>query len=359
MRVLLLLLVFWAHGAWAFPELIRHGYAQCTTCHVSPTGGGVLTQYGRQLSAEVLSTWSSPGEEQFLHSPVGQKLADKGILVGGDVRGIATHYKDPNQEENKQFFMMADIEGAYQTDHFTGVISIGRINNAGDGGIHGDFDSTEYYGLIKFTDEFNIRAGRFSPAYGINVPDHTVVTRQMLGGVWPRHEFDTVEGSYLSEHWTVIGTAAQSAPGSRVTSQETVRSLNVSYNLLNSMRVGGSYWEGRGPKLDRHMYGPNAILGFTSRFYNMTEIDFDQQSGHNGTFGFTQLAYEVHKGVTPYLQYQREQTNNSDSSTLAQTYGVGVHFYPRPHVEISGELDRIHSYALWSDMAYLLAHYYF
>ncbi|MFM8315618.1 MAG: hypothetical protein ACKOA8_15160, partial [Deltaproteobacteria bacterium] len=53
--------------ALSYPEFIRHGYMNCTSCHVSPTGGGALTEYGRSLSDEVLSRWSRPGESGFLY----------------------------------------------------------------------------------------------------------------------------------------------------------------------------------------------------------------------------------------------------------------------------------------------------
>src|SRR5688500_1071067 len=54
--------------AWAYPELIRHNYTNCTSCHVSPTGGGILNAYGRALSGEVLSTWYREGEERFAYA---------------------------------------------------------------------------------------------------------------------------------------------------------------------------------------------------------------------------------------------------------------------------------------------------
>ena len=359
MRLLLLIAASWAQMAWAFPELIRHGYAQCTACHVSPSGGGVLNQYGRQLSAEVLSTWSYENEEQFLHSKVGKTLGEKGILFGGDIRGIQTHEKDPNQEQNKTFLMMADIEGAYQTGAFTGVLAIGEITKVGDGGIHGNFYSPEYYGLLKITDEIGVRAGRFLPAYGINFPDHTLVIKEMFGGVVPKFQFDTVEASYLGEHWTVLATAARSNLATQIKKQEYVNTANVSYNFMNSMRVGASYWAGTGPNISRRFFGPNAILGITSRFYNMTELDYETQSAHDGLYGLTQFGYEVCKGLTPYIQYQRQHDNVSDLTTLTERYGAGAHFYPRPHWELSGEWDRVKTSKLWADSAYVLAHYYF
>jgi hypothetical protein len=57
MRKLLLLLLLLGGlaplSAEAYPWMIRHGYTSCATCHVDPSGGGMLTSYGRAQS-EVL-----------------------------------------------------------------------------------------------------------------------------------------------------------------------------------------------------------------------------------------------------------------------------------------------------------------
>ncbi len=47
--------------AEAYPWMIKHGYTNCATCHSDPSGGELLTGYGRVLSQEVLSTqWKKP-----------------------------------------------------------------------------------------------------------------------------------------------------------------------------------------------------------------------------------------------------------------------------------------------------------
>lgn len=50
--------------AHAYTWMIKHGYASCGACHTDPSGGELLTFYGRVLSGEVLSTkWSKSSEE--------------------------------------------------------------------------------------------------------------------------------------------------------------------------------------------------------------------------------------------------------------------------------------------------------
>jgi hypothetical protein len=42
--------------AEAYPWMMRHEYVACTTCHTDPSGGGLLTAYGRAQSAILLSS---------------------------------------------------------------------------------------------------------------------------------------------------------------------------------------------------------------------------------------------------------------------------------------------------------------
>lgn len=41
--------MFGASGDFALPTMIRLGYTNCGTCHISPQGGGPLTRYGRGI----------------------------------------------------------------------------------------------------------------------------------------------------------------------------------------------------------------------------------------------------------------------------------------------------------------------
>ena len=49
--------VLWsARPSEAEPRFLSKQYTRCTTCHISPTGGGLLSAYGRSLSHRELST---------------------------------------------------------------------------------------------------------------------------------------------------------------------------------------------------------------------------------------------------------------------------------------------------------------
>jgi hypothetical protein len=51
-----LLLSVLSSPAWAFPWMVKKNYGSCAACHVSPSGAGQLTPYGR-AQADVLVRW--------------------------------------------------------------------------------------------------------------------------------------------------------------------------------------------------------------------------------------------------------------------------------------------------------------
>src|SRR5665213_1369307 len=90
--------------AMAFPEMVRHGYVNCTSCHVSPSGGGVLTPYGRQQATDLLSTWSTEKEA----GPVqGLLQTPEWLNLGGDLRTIEI-YRNTPQVTSARFLNMQE-----------------------------------------------------------------------------------------------------------------------------------------------------------------------------------------------------------------------------------------------------------
>ncbi len=360
MRALMLLFIFViaTPRARAFPEMTRHGYAQCTACHLSPSGGGVLTAYGRQMAEEVLSTWSYKGEGQVLHGALKKDRSEKGLLIGGDVRSVQTHRKNSSVRAGRFFLMQANLDVAYQKDKYAAFISVGQIEEPLSGRVQGNLNATKYYGMVNLTDAWALRAGRFAPAFGLNIADHVLVTKQGLG-LHPWLQYDTAETSLLTENWSLFAGVSKTANNTPAILQEDAISLQGTYNFGERFKVGASGWYGEGDSNIRRLYGVNAILGFTHQLYNLTEVDFSRDSKRDGMFAMSRLGYEMHKGLVPYVQYQHQQTDLENTGAITRHYTFGGHFFPRPHFELSAQWSKVHTPKELTDDAYVMAHYYF
>ena len=115
--------------ASAEPIFLSKQYTRCTTCHYSPTGGGLLTPYGRSLSREEISMLGrsaadaqaadpSRGEQAFLGGMLGDALGP--LQLGVDLRPshLDLTFGDVGSLE-RNFFMNADVLAAYQTNGWT------------------------------------------------------------------------------------------------------------------------------------------------------------------------------------------------------------------------------------------------
>ncbi len=253
--------------AFAFPELVRHNYVNCTACHVSPTGGGVLTQYGRELSNEVLSTWGKEGEGRFFWDVAKMPLW---LEMGGDVRTLNLKQETITGSHSRMFLMQADLEAAIS---FKGLSVVGTAGILDSSVYPNDrFISRRHYAVYHLNDELSLRIGRFMQAYGIQVADHAIFTKQGLG--WDQGtESYNLETSYLGERFNFYLTGIFSRPDLNEQIQEKGVSTSVSVILADKYKIGASYFYGSGYSANRNVFGPFFILGFTPRFFLLSELD--------------------------------------------------------------------------------------
>lgn len=183
----------------AEPMFLSKQYSRCSACHYSPSGGGLLTPYGRGLTAQELSTMrrtrsaSEPeinpaAEEAFLFGALGDALGP--LQLGIDLRPSHIRYAFGDFSDSRSLWMTADLIGAVQTRGWTLYGEVGRQPTSPGWTI----DSYEHWARYETGGGFAIRAGRFLPAYGVRYADHTVFTRTGLGF----DKYDQVYGVELS-----------------------------------------------------------------------------------------------------------------------------------------------------------------
>lgn len=375
------LLLVTSGSAWAFPENVRHHYLNCTTCHVSPSGGGLLTGYGRELSRELMSTWGRDGEAQFAY---GLFKTPEWLNLGGDYRSVYLYRDDPRVRQGYTQFMQADVEAGVTYSKFTLVGSLGyRQTSPTDGSRPGygaptgnslvdHLISRRHYLLYQPTDELGIRVGRFYPQYGLNIPDHYVATRQ-LPLLWDEtFESYNLEASWVGETFNGYATIIRGRPDVNspvgVGDRDTGWALSGWLPFGDSTKVGANFLRSFNAAQSRTLLGPSAMLGFTSRFYLLTELDLQfaqptnaAQPSTSGAVNYQKLGFELIQGLHLYASedYRKIDFKNERSSLFR--YGPGIQWFPRPHFEFNLNWLRVNSSSFpnnTTDFIWFLWHYY-
>lgn len=348
----------------AFPEMIRNHYVNCSSCHVSQSGGGVLNSYGRSLSYELLSASGSDKEARAFYS-IDPETTGTWFNMGGDVRSVQTHFEDATIKTGKWFVMQAGIDIAINLNKWTGMMTLGKMNT-NDNTVRAV--SPKYYLSYQLSDEFSVRAGRTIPVFGLQIPQHIFLVKDNLL-IGEDTERDSVETFWNGEEWNFTAAYAKSFKSSAVGDEEKSVSMRIAKTLNDSSKVGLNFWSGDAVTFKRMMVGVDGVFGFTEKFYMLTEVDHVSTQTKPGeietksVYELLKLGYEFKKGVHGQVVQQFGKPNTSDSSIETQSYGLGALWYPRPHFEFEVLWQKQRTLGVlpdaYADFAYLLAHYYF
>jgi hypothetical protein len=358
------LLLGFANTTWAFPEMIRMGYVNCTACHVSPTGGGLLTDYGRSTSAEVLSTWARPKEELFGHGMIA--APPEWLKVGGDIRSIQTYMDTPTSTSTSFFPMQIDLELGVFFGKFSYVQSAGIQGGPEGAPYKGQGISHRFYALYNWTEEIYTRVGKYFMPYGINLPDHTSFVRKSLG-FNENQETYNVDVGMIGENWNTILSLNFGRKDMTPSDLDSGASVQVARNIGDSHKVLGSVAYLKNQNMHRYLAGPAVLWGFTPKWTFIGEYDYQEKTNEGpspvvlkGAVTYSRLQYEWAKGVSTYLLHQLNYTDFSQLPTRVNSEGLGIVWYPRPHFEFSLEYNTALTAQVsqTNNVAWFLLHYY-
>jgi len=186
--VALLAVLTHASSAQAYPWMIRHGFAECGSCHVDPMGGETLTGMGRMMGESVLATaWSDNSPSQLGAFLFGVPEPEP-VHLGGSVRVMSVANFDTGWITT--FPMQADVYGAGTFGKFTAALSLGvsrasrRYEHSSKARVLGNIEdegpllvSRNYWVGYHLDERWMIRAGRLNLPFGIRSPEHTLWTR--------------------------------------------------------------------------------------------------------------------------------------------------------------------------------------
>ena len=341
-----------ATAASAEPKFLSKQYPRCTSCHYSPTGGGLLTAYGRSLSHRELSTFGEPmpshgnasgqdtmnpepGEESFLWGAFGKSLG--GLQLGIETRPSYLHYSFLDVSDDRNLLMNADLHAAYQYKDWTFYGQMGR--ELKDDG-HFALDSSEYWIGRRPEEGFGFRAGRFLPAYGIRFADHTSYNREFLSLT----QYDQILGVELSHSRGRYLTQVSLGPGraERVLGDDSQSAFTATgrfqIDLTPRTVVAASGLFRDGTDFDARQGATGIAFGYapTSRVTTWTQFDGQFIDGQDSTsYVFVnETSFELYRGIWAVLSPQARVGGGDQIPDLLRL-GLGAVLLPRTHFNVN------------------------
>ena len=185
----LIALVLPAARAQAYPWMIQHGYTNCSTCHVEPSGFGLLTEYGRAQAQIVLPTlWGGkkPDEvEPFNGIMYGLVPLPSWLNVGLSLRGAVLSTTTSQGTDVRDILMIADLRAGVTAGPFLASVSFGYVpTGANQAAVtnqqRDNLVSREHWLGLRFDDNklYFLLGGRLNLPFGLRNVEHNSFVRR-------------------------------------------------------------------------------------------------------------------------------------------------------------------------------------
>lgn len=319
-----LCVLFSCSTAHAYAWMIKHGFAECGSCHTDPSGGETLTHMGRVAADQFLSWGGDRGIDPSAHSQFlfGAVREPSDIRLGGSYRHMLL-YTAPDggtPGDAAQFPMQVDVYGSGSVGDlfvFGGSLGVAR-------GIEGSAHvrgaqlnrelgqgwivlSRSHFVGVRLDRETLLRAGRLNLPFGLRVSEHVLWVREATR---TDRESDQQHGLALAytkgplraEGMVVLGNFQLYPDRYR----ERGYSASAEYLLRDTLAVGSSSLITRSNEdrftqarqAVRHAHGIHGRWGLSPMWALLGEADVLKEGGRGlGYTALVQADYEPLRGL--------------------------------------------------------------
>ncbi|HEY0715680.1 MAG TPA: hypothetical protein VGF45_23560 [Polyangia bacterium] len=340
-----------ARTAQAYPQWqFSSGTARCSQCHFSPSGGGIVTGYGRDAVGDDLSTWE--GDGSFAHGSIDLPKA-VALQFDGRYAGLLHDAGETRGPRQLHFPMQADLSLRFAvTDEVSFVGTVGYRGQArasdfplGRGAAVADgssrFISREHYLMWRPAPQgAYVRAGRFFAPFGLRMAEHNLYVRRDLGFNLLEESYNLSAG-YVQADWEVHLTAFGPDFLRKMGGDETGGAGMFEWRFADMSALG---LQARlGMKNDRNRY-TGGVFGKTflegAKLLIQAELNLvhtivaNKIAATNGFVGYAGITYFAGRGfwITPFGE--RAQTSIQVRDTATNAGGLQLNWFPYPHFEL-------------------------
>ena len=359
------LLCVFAPRAEAYPQFqFSTGNTRCTLCHFSPTGGGLITEWGRDEAADTISRG---GDGRFLY---GLWDTPEWLELGADYRG-AFGVRDTEAAEIDLlgFPMQADVYSRMEFGDFKINTTIGLRGSprARNPPVTSRVYARELYAMWqpKITGAY-ARVGRFFAPYGLRQPDHTSYIRRDLG-YYAWEETLGASGGYLKDDWELHVSAFTRDPIVQVGFQGHGAAIMYEKRFADDKAAWGAqgkvqlapdstqYWGGGTLK---YWFGSLDLLLLTELDLGVRDVDVPGSDAILHGIAHVNLTHFITQGlmVGTTLEAKHGDLNLRGKDSEAAT--LNLQYFPRAHWEVHllGRYERTRNTR--DLLSLLMLHYY-
>jgi len=357
----------WAGPAQAYPWMVAHKYTSCGQCHVDPSGGGVLTGYGRALGEQLLPRGggedqsADPGKaKDFL---LGAVALPRWLQLQADVRALG--FPRPTLDaagevsgwEARTILMQSDLRAAVEANGFVASGSLGAVSEGAQAAWVSSRDeganlvSREWWAGFKPTKGLLVRAGRMNLPFGIRSEEHTqyvrTVTRTSINA-------DQQAGVALAAQRKGFRGEVMAIAGNPQVAPDRFRERGasgfVAWAPLKTLEVGASgLWTTAEADVETLQPRTRASEGLFARWSPasgvavLAEADLLHETGDSQALGAATLAevdWEATQGLHLRGIGQWCDTDFGDDSSGLATGWAAAQWFLLPRVDL--RLDALH-----------------
>lgn len=344
--------------AAAYPSMIRHGYTGCGECHTDPSGGGILTEYGRGQGVILLSSvysehgadWEPPRTKDFLFGalPLPEQLA-----LQADLRALLI----PEPGNMRFIAMQNDLRGSVDAGIFHANASLGWVSegaekawlssNTSPGG---NLVSREHWLGIEPVDDLYIRAGRMNLPFGIRSEEHILYTRSYTGTDTNDAQQDGLDvvgqvGKVRAEVMGIAGNFQVSPDSYRERGYSALVAWgpksNVEIGVSSKLTHAATDLDTRAERTRQYheLFGRWAPVGSLA-LLGEAGVSQDQSPGADadlGTFGYLQADYEPVQGF--HVKGTGEACDNdlADQAAMVGRGWLALQWFTTAHFDLRAD----------------------
>lgn len=350
MKLLLILSILISFKVAAYTQFIGHGYTSCLNCHYNPSGGGPLNDYGRVVSATLISSGAlypdSWNEEKVAYTSgfLFRKPKQNWLRTQVNYRGfqVVQNPGSSKTEQKRWINMQADARVILKFGEADRFVAVGNYGYAPLPESFGDDEpewrSREHYLGFRVTPKFGVYAGLMDKVFGIKVIEHIAYSR-IAPEVQQNDQTHGVLAHYLGEQWEAF---AHGFAGN-LTQDEALRmkggSLSLERTVFQTHRVGASFMSSKNNFQDLLSYSVHSRFNLKDGSAVLAEIGQVDRTTQNGSddrtmrYGLMQTYLRPFRGLY-FLSNIEYFKRNVEESDYTVRWGPGVQYFPVQRVEL-------------------------